>query len=210
MTGEISEKLILRTPISFFPMICGARRFPFTTKAVRFRSNAEAGTSVVREIRSTLSTEQSITGRKSLPPSFVSFFLSFILFPTYFPRVGFFSGCLMSSGSIHKLYCGIYSTFKCSFDEIVWGGKSSPRPTPQQSWLLSCGVWREHAGLLSRRCRKRRPSSRDEGGVSWVFSSCSASVGFLMRYYGELKEPLMWRLGSQVSMRIARGSASLL
>ena len=45
----------------------------------------------------------------------------------------------------------------------------------------SCGVWREDSGLLSRRCRKRRPSSRDEGGVSWVFSSCSASVGFLMR-----------------------------
>ena len=74
----------------------------------------------------------------------------------------------------------------------------------------SCGVWREDSGLLSRPCRKRRPSSRDEGGVSWVFSSCSASVGFLMRYYGELREPLMWRLGSQVSMRIARGSASLL
>ena len=62
-------------------------------------------------------------GNPSLP--LLSLFLSFILFPTYFPRVGFFSGCLMSSGSIHKLYCGIYSTFKCSFDEIVWGGKSS-------------------------------------------------------------------------------------
>ena len=74
----------------------------------------------------------------------------------------------------------------------------------------SCGVWREDSGLLSRPCRKRRPSSRDEGGFSWVFSSCSASVGFLMRYYGELREPLMWRLGSQVSMRIERGSASLL
>ena len=74
----------------------------------------------------------------------------------------------------------------------------------------SCGVWREDSGLLSRPCRKRRPSSHDEGGVSCVFSSCSASVGFLMRYYGELREPLMWRLGSQVSMRIARGSASLL
>ena len=95
-----------------------------------------------------------------------------------FQELGCFSGCLMSSGSIHKLYCGIYSTFKCSFDEIVWGGKSSPRPTPQQSWLLSCGVWREHAGLLSRRCRKRRPSSRDVGGVSWFFWSCGASVGF--------------------------------
>ena len=30
-----------------------------------------------------------------------------------------FSGCLMSSASIQKLSCGIYSTFKCSFDEFV-------------------------------------------------------------------------------------------
>ena len=33
----------------------------------------------------------------------------------------------------------------------------------------SCGVWREDSGLDSRPCRKRRPSSRDDGGVSWVF-----------------------------------------
>ena len=74
----------------------------------------------------------------------------------------------------------------------------------------SCGVWIEDSGFLSRPCRKRRPSSRNDGGVSWVFSSCSASVGFLMRYYGELREPLLWRQGSQVSMRVSRGSASLL
>ena len=44
----------------------------------------------------------------------------------------------------------------------------------------SCGVWREDSGLDSRPCRKRRPSSRDDGGVSLVFSSCGASVGCLM------------------------------
>ena len=74
----------------------------------------------------------------------------------------------------------------------------------------SCGVCREASRLLSRPCRKRRPSSRDDGGVSWVFSSWGASVGFLTRYDGELREPLVWRQGSQVSMRVARGSASLL
>ena len=68
-----------------------------------------------------------------------------------------------------------------------------PTECPKGS-QASSSVWREDSGLLSRPCRKRRPSSRDEGGVSWVFSSCSASVGFLMRYYGELREPLMWRL----------------
>ena len=30
-----------------------------------------------------------------------------------------FSGYLMSSASIQKLFCGIYSAFKCSFDEFV-------------------------------------------------------------------------------------------
>ena len=48
------------------------------------------------------------------------------------------------------------------------------------------------------------------GGISWVFPSCGASVGFLTRYDGELREPLMWRQGSQVSMRMARGSVPLL
>ena len=74
----------------------------------------------------------------------------------------------------------------------------------------SCEVWREDLGLLSRPCRKRWPSSRDDGGILWVFSSCGASVGFHTRYDGELREPLVWRQGSQVSMCVARGSALLL
>ena len=44
----------------------------------------------------------------------------------------------------------------------------------------------------------------------WVFSSCGASVGFHTRYDGELREPLVWRQGSQVSMYVARGSGLLL
>ena len=74
----------------------------------------------------------------------------------------------------------------------------------------SCGVWREDSGLLSRPCTKRRPSSCNDGGVLWFFMSYRASVGFLMRYDGELREPLVWLHGSHVSMRVARGSASLL
>ena len=67
----------------------------------------------------------------------------------------------------------------------------------------SCGVLREDSGLLPRPCRKRRASSRDDGGTSWLFSSCGASVGFLTRFDGELREPLLWRQGSQVSIRVA-------
>ena len=40
--------------------------------------------------------------------------------------MGCFSGCLMSSASIQKLFCEIYSAFKCSFDEFVRGEVVSP------------------------------------------------------------------------------------
>ena len=41
-------------------------------------------------------------------------------------------------------------------------------------------------------------------------SSCGARGGFLPRHDEDLREPLMRRQGSQVSMRVARGSASWL
>ena len=74
----------------------------------------------------------------------------------------------------------------------------------------SYGVWREDSGLLSRPYKNRRPLSRDDSGVSWFFWSCGASVGFLTRYDGELREPLVWHQVRQVFMRMARGSVSLL
>ena len=43
-----------------------------------------------------------------------------------FEDLGCFSGCLMSSASIQKLFCGIYSAFKCSFDEFVGEKVFSP------------------------------------------------------------------------------------
>ena len=48
----------------------------------------------------------------------------FLLSP--FEELGCFSGCLMSSSGIQKLFCGIYSTFKCSFDEFVGEKVFSP------------------------------------------------------------------------------------
>ena len=57
-------------------------------------------------------------GAPSLP--LWSLFLSFIFFSYLFSNtMGCFSGCLMSSASIQKLFCGFYSAFKCSFDEFV-------------------------------------------------------------------------------------------
>ena len=54
------------------------------------------------------------------------------------------------------------------------------------------------------------PSSYDDGGVSGWFSIGGPRVRFLTRWDGEVSEPLVGRQGSRVSMRAARGSASLL
>ena len=43
-----------------------------------------------------------------------------------FEELGCFSGCLMSSAGIQKLFCGIYSMFKCCFDEFVGEKVFSP------------------------------------------------------------------------------------
>ena len=56
-------------------------------------------------------------GSPSLP--LLSLFLSFIFCLTSFQRQWAAFGCLMSSASIQKLFCGICSAFKCSFDELV-------------------------------------------------------------------------------------------
>ena len=58
-------------------------------------------------------------GRSSVPTSFVSFFVFYIFSYFLLKTMGCFSGCLMSSAGIQKLFCEIYSAFKCSSDEFV-------------------------------------------------------------------------------------------
>ena len=55
----------------------------------------------------------------SVPKSFVSVFLFYILSNLHLKRLGYFSGCLVSSASIQKLFCASYLTCKWSFDEFV-------------------------------------------------------------------------------------------
>ena len=55
----------------------------------------------------------------SLPTSFVSIFIFHIFSYLFLKTMICFSGSLMSSASIQKLFCGIYSALKCSFDEFV-------------------------------------------------------------------------------------------
>ena len=62
------------------------------------------------------------SGWSSIPTSFVFYFFSYLLLKT----MGCFSGCLMSSASIQKLFCGIFSAFKYSFNEFVGEKLVSP------------------------------------------------------------------------------------
>ena len=65
-------------------------------------------------------------GQSSLPTSFVSFFIFYIFSYHFLKTMICFSGCLMSSAGIQKLFCGIYSVLKCSFDDFVWEKVLSP------------------------------------------------------------------------------------
>ena len=64
-------------------------------------------------------------GWSSVPTSFVSLFIFYIFSYLLLKTMGCFSGCLMSA-SIQKLFCGIYSAFKCSFDEFMGEKVVSP------------------------------------------------------------------------------------
>ena len=58
-------------------------------------------------------------GGSSLPTSFVSLFIFYIFSYLFSKTMVCFSGCLMSSASIQKLFCGVSSALKCSFEEFV-------------------------------------------------------------------------------------------
>ena len=58
-------------------------------------------------------------GQSSLPTSFVSFLIFYIFSYLFLKTMICFSGCPMSSASIQKLFCEVYSGLKCSFDEFV-------------------------------------------------------------------------------------------
>ena len=65
-------------------------------------------------------------GQISIPNSFVSLFIFYILSYLLSKTVGCLSGCLMSSASVQKLFCGIWSAFKCCFNEFVGGESGLP------------------------------------------------------------------------------------
>ena len=87
-------------------------------------------------------------GRVSVPNSFVSLFVFYILFYFLWKRMGYLSGCLVSSTSVQKLFCGNFSASKWSFDEFVGEKVVSPsysstilRPPPISIFLIVLGFF---------------------------------------------------------------------
>ena len=97
------------------------------------------------------------------PSLFCLFFCLLYFFLPPFKELGCFSGCLMSSAGIQKLFCGIYSVFKCSFDEFVGEKVFSPSYSSTILAPLKVSFKPAFHSLLS-------PSSRD------FFSSSSLSA----------------------------------
>ena len=62
----------------------------------------------------------------SVPISFVSLFIFYILSYLLLKTMGCLSWCLVSSASIQKLFFRICSAFKCSFNEFVGEKVVSP------------------------------------------------------------------------------------
>ena len=77
-------------------------------------------------LETSLSCKTPFPGQSSIPISFVSLFIFYIFSYLLSKTLGCFSGCLMSSASIQKSFCGTYSAFKCSFDEFVGEKVFSP------------------------------------------------------------------------------------
>ena len=115
-------------------------------------------------------------------------------------------GCILDSpgesGLVSRGSQGLRSPLESR--RVSFGAQEWPK------WsLASCGVWREDSGLLSRPYRKRRPSSRDDGASRGFSQGAVPGWGFSRDRTGSSGR-LLWCHGSQVSMDVTRGSASLL
>ena len=96
--------------IYFSSQLCCPLRFPDSPQTHWWESFLVFGN---------FSFKTPFLGRISVPTSFVSLFIFYILSYHLSKTMGCLSGCLMSSTSIQKLFCGICLEFKCSFDEFV-------------------------------------------------------------------------------------------
>ena len=91
----------------------------------------------------TSSVKTPFPGWISIPRCSVFLFIFYILFCLLSKMMGCFSGFPVSSASDEKLFCGVFSAFKCSFDEFVGEKVISPSYSstilapPLNKWHLS-------------------------------------------------------------------------
>ena len=88
------------------------------------RLTTETAVSVFPGVFETSLFKTPFPGLISLPTFFVFYIFSYLFSKTMIC----FSGCLMSSASIQKLFCGIHSALKCSFDEVLREKVVGPPP----------------------------------------------------------------------------------
>ena len=147
-------------------------------------------------------------GRISIPTSFVSLFIFYIFSYLLSKTMGCFSGCLMSAASIQKLFYGICSGFKCSFDEFVGEKVVSPS---YSSTILGLPPWKDpDAGKDWR--QEEKGTTEDEmigwhhqlngHGFGWTLvvgdgQGCLVCCGSWGRKELDTTEPLSWTGTSQ-------------
>ena len=96
-----------------------------------------------------LSFSDSLPVTELRPSLFCSFFYLLYFFLPPFEDLGCFSGCLMSSAGIQKLFCGIYLAFKYSFDEFVGEKVFSPSYSSAILAPLHVLYFRFHIQMMS-------------------------------------------------------------
>ena len=108
----------------------------------------------------TSSIKTPFLGRVSVPSSFVSLFIFYILSYLLSKTMGCFSEQLMSSASNQKLFCEVCSAFNCSFDEFVGEKVVSPSYSsailapPPQNCFLKTKQFEKSVSFFNFRLRK--------------------------------------------------------
>ena len=111
----------------------------------RFKNFPRPASERVSWCLETSSLRTPFLGQVSVPNSFISLFIFYILSYLLLKKMGFFSWHLMSSASDQKLFCGVCAAFKCSFNEFVGEKVVSPPyfsailapPALQISWRMN-------------------------------------------------------------------------
>ena len=104
------------------PVICGFYLFIFSSQLccpLRFQNSPQTHQWEGLLVFGNFFFKTPSPGWFSIPTSFVSLFIFYILSYFLSKTMGHLSGCLVSSTSVQKLFCGICSAFKWSFDESV-------------------------------------------------------------------------------------------